>query len=87
MTRTYAVKYKSKSKMLTTNEAVENTIKEIEKIELVKSVNITDDGQIVTVETDAEENFSSIMDKVVNVFRRIDDKSEVSYDFALNRNN
>lgn len=87
MTRTYAVKYKSKSKMLTTNEAVENTIKEIEKIELVKSVNITDDGQIVTVETDAEENFSSIMDRVVNVFRRIDDKSEVSYDFALNRNN
>lgn len=87
MTRTYSVKYKSKSKMLTTEEAVENTIKEIEKIELVKSVSIADDGQILTVETDAEENFSSIMDKVVNVFRRIDDKSEVSYDFALNRNN
>ena len=49
MTRTYQVKYKSKSKMLTTPEKVEE-----------------------------------VMNRVVNVFRRIDDKSEVSYKFALN---
>ena len=26
-----------------------------------------------------------VMDRVVNIFRRIDDKSEVSYKFGLNR--
>ncbi|MDO5402937.1 MAG: hypothetical protein Q4F11_05800 [Eubacteriales bacterium] len=87
MTRKYAVKYKSKSKMLTTPEAVANTEKEIAAIDLVKSVKITDEGQVVAVEVAAEEDFSPVMDKVVNVFRRIDDKSEVSYKFGLNRDN
>ena len=44
-----------------------------------------DDGQIVTIETD-EEKFPEVMNVVVNVFRKIDDKSEVSYKFALNQN-
>ena len=57
MTRTYAVKYKSKSKMLTTPEQV----------------------------VENEEDFEPVMDRVVNIFRRIDDKSEVSYKFGLNR--
>ena len=32
-----------------------------------------------------EEDFEPVMDRVVNIFRRIDDKSEVSYKFGLNR--
>jgi hypothetical protein len=85
MTRTYAVKYKSKSKMLTTPEAVEDTKKIILENPLVKSVDIRDDGQIVSVEVEKEEDFTESLNYVVNVFRRIDDKSEVSYKFALNR--
>ena len=83
MIRTYSVKYKSKSKMLTDQAAVEHTEKEILEDTLVKSVKIENDGQVVSIE--AEENdFTEVMNKVVNVFRKIDDKSEVSYKFALN---
>ena len=35
-------------------------------------------------EVEKEEDFEEVMNRVVNVFRRIDDKSEVSYKFALN---
>lgn len=83
MTRTYQVKYKSKSKMLTTPEAVEDTKKTILEVPRVKSVEIKDDGQIVSIEVE-KEDFEEVMNRVVNVFRRIDDKSEVSYKFALN---
>ena len=38
MTRTYQVKYKSKSKMLTTPEKVEDTKKPILKLRLLKTV-------------------------------------------------
>ena len=41
--------------------------------------------QVVTVEVENEEDFEKVMDRVVNIFRRIDDKSEVSYKFGLNR--
>lgn len=84
MTRTYAVKYKSKSKMLTTQEAIEDTRKIILENQKVKSVEIKDDGQIVSIEVEKEEDFEEVMNRVVNVFRRIDDKSEVSYKFGLN---
>ena len=97
MTRTYQVKYKSKSKMLTTPEKVEDTKKTILEVPRVKSVEIKDDGQIVSIEVEKEEDFNclfcycplyqdfeEVMNRVVNVFRRIDDKSEVSYKFALN---
>ena len=84
MTRTYAVKYKSKSKMLTTAEQVAKTEEDIKAIDLVKDVVIKEDGQVVTVEVENEEDFEPIMDGVVNIFRRIDDKSEVSYKFGLN---
>ena len=84
MTRTYQVKYKSKSKMLRTPEKVEDTKKTILEVPRVKSVEIKDDGQIVSIEVEKEEDFEEVMNRVVNVFRRIDDKSEVSYKFALN---
>ena len=84
MTRTYAVKYKSKSKMLTTAEQVAKTEEDIKAIDLVKDVVIREDGQVVTVEVENEEDFEPVMDGVVNIFRRIDDKSEVSYKFGLN---
>ena len=52
MTRTYQVKYKSKSKMLTTPEKVEDTKKTILEVPRVKSVEIKDDGQIVSIEAE-----------------------------------
>lgn len=85
MTRTYAVKYKSKSKMLTTPEQVAKTEEDIKALALVKDAVIKEDGQVVSVEVENEEDFEKVMDRVVNIFRRIDDKSEVSYKFGLNR--
>ena len=85
MTRTYAVKYKSKSKMLTTPEQVAKTEEDIKALALVKDAVIKEDGQVVTVEVENEEDFEKVMDRVVNIFRRIDDKSEVSYKFGINR--
>ena len=85
MTRTYAVKYKSKSKMLTTPDLVAQTEEDIKALELVKDAVIKEDGQVVTVEVENEDDFEPVMDRVINIFRRIDDKSEVSYKFGLNR--
>ena len=85
MTRTYAVKYKSKAKMLTTPELVAQTEEDIKALELVKDAVIKEDGQVVTVEVENEDDFGPVMDRVINIFRRIDDKSEVSYKFGLNR--
>ena len=85
MTRTYAVKYKSKSNMLTTPELVAQTEEDIKALELVKDAVIKEDGQVVTVEVENEDDFGPVMDRVINIFRRIDDKSEVSYKFGLNR--
>ena len=85
MTRTYAVKYKSKSKMLTTPELVAQTEEDIKALELVKDAVIKEDGQVVTVEVENEADFGPVMDRVINIFRRIDDKSEVSYKFGFNR--
>ena len=83
MVRTYSVKYKSKSKMLTTPEAIEETKKIILEETAATAVDIKDDGQIVSIDA-AEDDFTEVMNIVVNVFRKIDDKSEVSYKFALN---
>ena len=84
MVRTYSVKYKSKSKMLTDEQKKKKKKKTILDETAAKSVEIKDDGQIVSIEAD-EDDFPEVMNTVVNVFRRIDDKSEVSYKFALNR--
>ena len=85
MTRTYAVKYKSKSKMLTTPELVAQTEEDIKALELVKDAVIKEDGQVVTVEVENEDDFGPVMDRVFYIFRSFDDKSEVSYKFGLNR--
>ena len=55
MTRTYAVKYKSKSKMLTTPEQVAQTEEDIKALALVKDAVIKEDGQVVTVEVENED--------------------------------
>ena len=71
MTRTYAVKYKSKSKMLTTPEQVAQTEEDIKALALVKDAVIKEDGQVVTVEVENEEDFEPVMDRVVNIFREL----------------
>ncbi|MGN0317475.1 MAG: hypothetical protein ACI4E1_05995 [Lachnospira sp.] len=86
MIRSYAVKYKSKSKMLTTAEKVAEVEALISNNELVKSIAIKEDGQVLTVEVENEEDFAPVMNDIVNIFRKIDDKSEVSYQFGLNLN-
>ena len=69
MTRTYAVKYKSKSKMLTTPELVAQTEEDIKALELVKDAVIKEDGQVVTVEVENEDDFGPVMDRVINICR------------------
>lgn len=86
MTRTYAVKYKSKSKMLTSAEKMADVEQLIKGIELVRDAAVKEDGQVITVEVEKEEDFAPVMNKIVNIFRKIDDKSEVSFKFGLNRN-
>ena len=54
MVRTYSVKYKSKSKMLTDAEKVEAAKKAILDETVAKSVEIKDDGQIVSIEAEEE---------------------------------
>lgn len=86
MKRTYSVKFKNKNKMLKDEEAaaqVKNTILDETS---ATGVEIAEEGQIVTIEADNEEDYETIMNIVVNVFRKLDDKSEVSYKFGLNRN-
>lgn len=84
MIRTYSVKFKNKSKMLTTKEAVAEIEQEIVEETGAKSAVIKEDGQIVSIEAD-EDEFPIVMNKVVNVFKKIDDRSEVSYKFGMNR--
>lgn len=84
MVRSYSVKYKSKSKMLTSSERVAEVEALIGKNELVKSIAIKEDGQVLTVEVENEEDFAPVMNDIVNIFRKIDDKSEVSFKFGLN---
>lgn len=85
MVRTYSVRYKSKSKMLTDAAAVADARKSILDETAATAVEIKDDGQVITIEA-AQEDFSEVMNTVVNVFRKIDDRSEVTYNFALNNN-
>lgn len=86
MTRTYSINFKNKSKLLKSEEAIEEVKNTILNDTIAKSIELTDDGQIITVEVEKEEDFQSVMNTVVNVFRKIDAKSEVAYKFALNIN-
>ncbi len=63
--------------------ALESLREEIEGIKGVGKVEITDNGHVVGIEA-AEEDYPDIMDEVVNLFRKFDDTSIVSYDFLLN---
>ena len=54
MVRTYSVKYKSKSKMLTDAEKVEAAKKAILDETVAKSVEIKDDGQSVSIEAEED---------------------------------
>lgn len=83
MIRTYTVKYKSKSKMPSTPEAVLEIEQSIIDDAGAISAKLEDNGQIVKVEA-GEDDFPEVMNKVVNIFRKIDDKSEVSYKFGVN---
>lgn len=84
MRRTYAVKIKS-SKLLNSDEQIKEVSDRIkETAGVIKEVELSDGGQIVTVEVDTVEDFVPALNAVVNVFRKIDDKSEVSYKFGLN---
>ncbi len=82
MTRNYSVKFKNKSKMLKTPEAVEAAKQEILADTAAEEVVITEEGQHIAIEA-KEEDFPAIMNMVVNVFRKLDDKSEVSFQFTF----
>lgn len=84
MIRTYSVKFKSKSNMPSTDEAIAELEKNIVEESGAKSAAVKENGQVVSIEAD-EDEFSVVMNKVVNVFKKIDDKSEISYKFSLNR--
>ncbi len=84
MVRTYSISYKSKSKMPSTKEAMAELEEKILNETEAESVKLSDEGKLISIEADSEQ-FSSILNKVVNIFRQIDDKSEVSYQFGLNK--
>ncbi len=86
MKRTYSVKFKNKNKMLKDEESVAQVKNTILDETLATGVDVEEQGQLVTIEANNEEDYQSIMNIVVNVFRKLDDKSEVSYKFGLNRN-
>ncbi len=83
MTRKYLIKYSSKSKA-PKDEALTALVEEIKNVNLVDDAALSEDGTILTITTEDEANLIPIMDAVVNVFRRQDGKSEVTYDFAIN---
>ena len=86
MKRTYSVKFKNKNKMLKDEESIAQVKNTIIEETSATGVEIAEEGQLVTIEANDEEDYRSIMNIVVNVFRKLDDKSEVSYKFGLNRN-
>ena len=86
MKRTYSVKFKNKNKMLKDEESIAQVKNTIIEETSETGVEIAEEGQLVTIEANDEEDYQSIMNIVVNVFRKLDDKSEVSYKFGLNRN-
>lgn len=82
MERTYSVTFSSASKQMDsdTEKKAEKLIIENSKAENVKIFN---GGKVITVDAEVE-YFPEIMNYVVNVFRRFDAKSEVSYEFNYN---
>ena len=56
---------------------------EIEGIPGVEKAEVADGGHILGIEA-AEEDFPAVLNNVVNLFRRFDESSIVTYDFQLN---
>ncbi len=83
MKRTYRVTYSSKSKPIKDADKIKEVEKSIVEEAGAKSAKIEDEGQIVTVEF-KDENTTDVMAIVVNIFRKLDAKSEVTYRFELN---
>ena len=63
--------------------ALEQLQQEIAEIPGVEKAEVSDGGHIVGIEA-VEDDFPAIMNTVVNLFRKFDDSSIVTYDFQLN---
>ena len=63
--------------------ALEQLEKEISDIDGVKKAEVSQEGHVVGIEAE-DEDFPAIMNKVVNLYRRFDDSSNVTYDFQMN---
>lgn len=79
MTRYYNVKMAGS---LINEENIKKINEELAAIENVKKAEFMKEG-VLCVEAETED-FTGVLNRAVNVFRRIDAKSEVKYDFALN---
>jgi len=56
---------------------------ELEAISGVEAAEVTDNGHVIGIKA-AEEDYPAVMNQVVNIYRRFDDSSIVTYDFQLN---
>ena len=63
--------------------ALDQLRNEIGSMSGVEEAEIADGGHIVGIEA-AEEDFPAVLNKVVNIFRKFDESSIVTYDFQLN---
>ncbi len=79
MTRYYNVKMAASR---INEENIKKINEELAQIDKVIKAEFTEQS-ILSVEANPED-FTDILNRAVNVFRRIDAKSEVEYDFALN---
>ncbi len=85
MKRSYFIDYSSKKKVPSTQEDRDKLTKEMKAVDKVKDASISEDGLVITIEAEKIEDYTPIMDTVVNIFRRWDDTSEVEFRFDLNR--
>ncbi len=100
MKRSYSVKFskdiykktvvvgddKKKEEPMTEAEAKEleeGVIEDICRHDHVNEAQLIEKGTVVTIDAE-EDHYPEVMNHIVNVFRKIDAKSEVRYDFALN---
>jgi len=63
--------------------ALEKLKEELAAISGVEAAEVTDNGHVIGIEA-AEEDYPAVMNQVVNLYRRFDDSSIVTYDFQLN---
>lgn len=85
MVKYYRVCYSAASKKMD-EEKQQEILKLIEALENVKTATLNVSGQILGIDAEIE-HFPAILNSVVNIFRRHDAKSEVTYEFELNKDN